>query len=197
VQFSNEEDIIRSPSGPFVIPPRQGTYEDYLPAGRDPNSYSPMNSRFSDASLACTEDETGFTFSLQSSISSLSTIPEDVNTLPNPFDARTAHYNRLDALHPPLATREAEVAQIEAYSRANPLKRDDKIRVHLMFQLRFNYIKIKNELGFTYHQISHVIQSRDLTPRSRRNNRGIKINTPQSRRLVDWIRESPSHHIIK
>jgi hypothetical protein len=80
-------------------------YKDYLPAGRDPNGYSPMSSRFSDASLARTEDD--FNFSLQSSILSLVTVSED-NLLPDLFEACSEHNNRLEArrtIAPAIATK--------------------------------------------------------------------------------------------
>jgi hypothetical protein len=88
----------------------------------------------------------------------------------------------------------------EDWARAHPLDRDDCIRVDLMSKLGFSDSEIVREFEekkWTIRQVQYVRIQLNYTPTSRRNHRGPLLRTSYCKKIIDWIKESPSYRLVK
>ena len=70
------------------------------------------------------------------------------------------------------------------------LTRDQRLRVQtLFFDANFTREQICLQTGYTYDQICYVIRHR-LTPQKQRTGRRVFLNTPQRKRLIQWVTAS-------
>jgi hypothetical protein len=116
-------------------------------------------------------------------------VAQDLESLDNP----------LPHTHTPGPRLQGIQRRNEEWARANPLDRDDRIRVDLMYKLGFTdseIVKEFKEKKWTIRQVQHA-RAQPHTPRSRRNFRGPVLRTEHRKKLVRWIQESPSHRLVK
>ena len=70
------------------------------------------------------------------------------------------------------------------------LSRDDRLRIQtLFFDAHFTRSQICLQTGFTYNQVCYALQHR-LTPQKKRSGRKVILNTPQRKRLIQWVTAS-------
>jgi hypothetical protein len=70
------------------------------------------------------------------------------------------------------------------------LTRDERLRVQtLFFDANHTRAQICLETGYTYDQVCYAITHR-LTPQKRKCGRTILLNTPQRKRLIQWVSAS-------
>src|ERR1700712_4757622 len=68
--------------------------------------------------------------------------------------------------------------------------RDQRLRIQtLFFDANFTREQICLQTGHTYKQVCHALTYR-LTPQKRRTGRRIFLNTPQRKRLIQWVTAS-------
>jgi hypothetical protein len=73
---------------------------------------------------------------------------------------------------------------------APQLTRDQRLRVQvLFFDAHFTRAQICLQTGFTYDQVCYAIANR-LTPQKRRTKGRILLNTPQRKKLIQWVTAS-------
>jgi hypothetical protein len=70
------------------------------------------------------------------------------------------------------------------------LTRDERLRIHtLFFDAGFTRDQICLQTGFTYDQVRYALTQR-LTPQKKKTGRKVLLNTPQRKRLIDWVTAS-------
>jgi hypothetical protein len=71
------------------------------------------------------------------------------------------------------------------------LSRDDRHRVQVLyFDANFTRAQICLQTGFTYDQVNRALSHR-LTPQKKaKSGRRILLNTPQRKRLIEWVTAS-------
>lgn len=70
------------------------------------------------------------------------------------------------------------------------LTRDDRLRIQtLFFDANHTRAQICLETGYTYDQVCYAITHR-LTPQKRKTKGRILLNTPQRKRLIQWVTAS-------
>lgn len=70
------------------------------------------------------------------------------------------------------------------------LSRDERLRIQvLFFDAHLTRSQICLQTGYTYNQICYAISHR-LTPQKQRTGRRIKLNTPQRKKLIQWVTAS-------
>lgn len=70
------------------------------------------------------------------------------------------------------------------------LIRDQRLRVQtLFFDANFTREQISLQTGYTYDQICYAIRHR-LTPQKFKTGRKVLLNTPQRKRLIQWVTAS-------
>ena len=70
------------------------------------------------------------------------------------------------------------------------LTRDQRLRIQtLFFDANFTREQICLQTGYTYDQIYYAIRHR-LTPQKQRTGRRVFLNTPQRKRLIQWVTAS-------
>lgn len=70
------------------------------------------------------------------------------------------------------------------------LTRDDRLRIQtLFFDANFTRDQICLQTGYTYDQVCHAIQHR-LTPQKCKSGRRAILNTPQRKKLIQWVTAS-------
>ncbi|KAH7408833.1 hypothetical protein BKA64DRAFT_560110, partial [Cadophora sp. MPI-SDFR-AT-0126] len=70
------------------------------------------------------------------------------------------------------------------------LTRDQRLRVQtLFFDANFTCEQICLQTGHTYKQVCHALVHR-LTPQRRKTGRKVLLNTPQRKRLIQWVTAS-------
>ncbi|PMD12280.1 hypothetical protein NA56DRAFT_501704 [Hyaloscypha hepaticicola] len=71
--------------------------------------------------------------------------------------------------------------------RQPELIRDQRLRIQtLFFDANFTRDQICLQTGHTYKQVCHVL-THCLTPQKRRTGRRVILNTPQRKRLIQWV----------
>jgi len=74
--------------------------------------------------------------------------------------------------------------------RQPELTRDQRLRIQtLFFDANFTREQICLQTGYTYKQVCHALIHR-LTPQKQRTGRKILLNTPQRKRLIQWVTAS-------
>ena len=70
------------------------------------------------------------------------------------------------------------------------LTRDQRLRIQtLFFDANFTREQIALQTGHTYDQVCYAIRHR-LTPQKQRSGRRVVLNTPQRKRLIEWVTAS-------
>lgn len=70
------------------------------------------------------------------------------------------------------------------------LTRDQRLRIQtLFFDANFTHEQISLQTGHTYDQVCYAIRHR-LTPQKRKTGRKVLLNTPQRKRLIQWVTAS-------
>ena len=70
------------------------------------------------------------------------------------------------------------------------LSRDDRLRIQtLFFDANYTRSQICLQTGYTYKEVYYAIKHR-LTPQKRKCGRRIKLNTPQRKKLIQWVTAS-------
>ncbi|PQE05394.1 Transposable element Tc1 transposase protein [Rutstroemia sp. NJR-2017a BBW] len=70
------------------------------------------------------------------------------------------------------------------------LDRDDRLRIQtLFFDANWDRAKICLQTGYTYDQINYALTHR-LTPQKQKRGRHLVLNTPQRKRLIEWVTTS-------
>ncbi|PQE05125.1 actin associated Wsp1 protein [Rutstroemia sp. NJR-2017a BBW] len=73
------------------------------------------------------------------------------------------------------------------------LSRDDRLRIQtLYFDTNWDRTKICLQTNFTYDQINYALTHR-LTPQKQKTGRHVVLNTPQRKRLIEWVTASPEN----
>ncbi|PQE09047.1 Transposable element Tc1 transposase protein [Rutstroemia sp. NJR-2017a BBW] len=73
------------------------------------------------------------------------------------------------------------------------LSRDDRLRIQtLYFDANWDRTKICLQTNFTYDQINYALTHR-LTPQKQKTGRHVVLNTPQRKRLIEWVTASPEN----
>jgi hypothetical protein len=82
------------------------------------------------------------------------------------------------------------------------LTRDQRLRIQtLFFDANFTREQIALQTGHTYDQVCYAIRHR-LTPQKQKTGRRVLLNTPQRKKLIQWVtasqenRETPWSHIL-
>jgi hypothetical protein len=78
--------------------------------------------------------------------------------------------------------------------KSKELSRDDRLRVQtLYFDANFTRAQICLQTGYTYDQVTWALAHR-LTPQKKaKSGRHILLNTPQRKRLIDWVTASQTN----
>jgi len=70
------------------------------------------------------------------------------------------------------------------------LTRDQRLRVQILFNnVHYTVSQIALETGYTLRQIRYALAHR-LTPQKQKTGRRVLLNTPQRKRLIQWVTAS-------
>jgi len=73
------------------------------------------------------------------------------------------------------------------------LTRDDRLRIcTLFFDARYTRDQICLQTGYSYDQVCYALKHR-LTPQKQKTGRKVLLNTPQRKRLVNWVTASQNN----
>src|SRR5690242_14736841 len=74
--------------------------------------------------------------------------------------------------------------------------RDDRLRVHtLYFDAGFTQDQIAFQLNLTPGQVQYALSHR-ITPQKHSVGRKVKLNTPQRKRLIEWVTASKANRQV-
>jgi hypothetical protein len=74
--------------------------------------------------------------------------------------------------------------------REPELTRDQRLRIQtLFFDTNYTHDQICLQTGYMYKQVCHALTHR-LTPQKRKAGRKVVLNTPQRKRLIQWVTAS-------
>jgi transposase len=80
------------------------------------------------------------------------------------------------------------------------VSRDDRVRIQLLWNLRWTYKEISEQLNVTLDQIKYSLNRplpESFTPRRNRSGQKPLLNTPRRKRLVSWLEASPSRLALR
>ncbi|RDW71804.1 hypothetical protein BP5796_07838 [Coleophoma crateriformis] len=70
------------------------------------------------------------------------------------------------------------------------LTRDQRLRIQtLFFDAHWSRADIVLQTGYSYNQVCYALRNR-LTPQKRKTGRKALLNTPQRKRLIEWVTAS-------